>query len=219
MVRTCGCRAAGKGRALRKIDSRGANPSYRRKSMRPLGQLNGNPHRATGLYVTALREPFPATEKRGFGGPIELPVPFGGIRIMFWPALLWSCRWANRHARTEHARGPCACMRQLPRQTGRRHARRLLPPTGGKTGRLSLQSARGLSGRLAQIPASELSAEISAQRLSPRLGRVLRRATSGERRNDPGGLMRNIACKMTPDEIEQAAEYYSSQPAFTAATK
>ena len=31
--------------------------------------------------------------------------------------------------------------------------------------------------------------------------------------------MRNIARKMTPDEIEQAAEYYSSQPAFTAATK
>jgi cytochrome c553 len=39
---------------------------------------------------------------------------------------------------------------------------------------------------------------------------------SGARRNDPGGLMRNIAKQMTAQEIDEAARYYSTQPAFTA---
>jgi cytochrome c553 len=39
---------------------------------------------------------------------------------------------------------------------------------------------------------------------------------SGARRNDPGRLMRNIARQMTPEEIEQAAQYYASQPSFVA---
>jgi cytochrome c553 len=39
---------------------------------------------------------------------------------------------------------------------------------------------------------------------------------SGARRNDPGGLMRNVARHMTPQEIEEAARYYSSQPSFNA---
>ena len=37
---------------------------------------------------------------------------------------------------------------------------------------------------------------------------------SGARRNDPGELMRNIARQMTPQEIEEAAQYYSSQQVF-----
>jgi len=37
---------------------------------------------------------------------------------------------------------------------------------------------------------------------------------SGARRNDSGGLMRNIARRMTPEEIDQAARYYSSRPPF-----
>ena len=36
---------------------------------------------------------------------------------------------------------------------------------------------------------------------------------SGARRNDIGQQMRNIARRLTPEEIEQAAAYYSSQPA------
>ena len=35
---------------------------------------------------------------------------------------------------------------------------------------------------------------------------------SNERRNDISQQMRNIARRMTPDEIEQAAQYYASQP-------
>lgn len=35
---------------------------------------------------------------------------------------------------------------------------------------------------------------------------------SGERRNDISQQMRNIARAMTPQEIEQAAAYYASQP-------
>ncbi len=35
---------------------------------------------------------------------------------------------------------------------------------------------------------------------------------SGARRNDIGQQMRNIARRMTPEEIDQAAAYYSSQP-------
>ena len=36
---------------------------------------------------------------------------------------------------------------------------------------------------------------------------------SGERRNDISGQMRNVAPRMTPNEIEEAAQYYASQPA------
>jgi len=36
------------------------------------------------------------------------------------------------------------------------------------------------------------------------------------RRNDSGGLMRNIARRMTREEIDEAAQYYSSQPSFLA---
>jgi len=39
---------------------------------------------------------------------------------------------------------------------------------------------------------------------------------SGVRRNDSGGLMRNIARRMTREEIDEAAQYYSSQPSFLA---
>jgi cytochrome c553 len=39
---------------------------------------------------------------------------------------------------------------------------------------------------------------------------------SGARRNDVGGLMRNIARRMTPEEIDAAAQYYASQPSFEA---
>jgi cytochrome c553 len=39
---------------------------------------------------------------------------------------------------------------------------------------------------------------------------------SGTRRNDSGGLMRNIARQMTLEEIDDAARYYSSRPSFTA---
>jgi cytochrome c553 len=39
---------------------------------------------------------------------------------------------------------------------------------------------------------------------------------AGTRRNDPGGLMRNIAKQMTPEEIDEAARYYSSQQTFAA---
>jgi cytochrome c553 len=35
---------------------------------------------------------------------------------------------------------------------------------------------------------------------------------SGARRNDISGQMRNIARQMTPDEMDQAARYYASQP-------
>jgi cytochrome c553 len=35
---------------------------------------------------------------------------------------------------------------------------------------------------------------------------------SGARRNDISGQMRNIARQMTPDEMDQAAHYYTSQP-------
>jgi cytochrome c553 len=35
---------------------------------------------------------------------------------------------------------------------------------------------------------------------------------SGERRNDTSEQMRNIARRMTPEEIEEAAQYYASQP-------
>ena len=37
---------------------------------------------------------------------------------------------------------------------------------------------------------------------------------SGARRNDPGALMRNIARQMTPQEVEETAQYYSSQQVF-----
>lgn len=37
---------------------------------------------------------------------------------------------------------------------------------------------------------------------------------SGVRRNDPGALMRNIAKRMTSEEIEDAAKWYSSQQVF-----
>jgi cytochrome c553 len=40
---------------------------------------------------------------------------------------------------------------------------------------------------------------------------------SGARRNDPGRVMRNIAEQMTPQEIDEAAGYYASQPPFGAA--
>jgi cytochrome c553 len=39
---------------------------------------------------------------------------------------------------------------------------------------------------------------------------------SGARKNDSGGLMRNVARRMTPQEIEDAAQYYSSKPSFEA---
>jgi cytochrome c553 len=35
---------------------------------------------------------------------------------------------------------------------------------------------------------------------------------SGERRNDISEQMRNVARRMTPEEIEEAAQYYASQP-------
>jgi cytochrome c553 len=35
---------------------------------------------------------------------------------------------------------------------------------------------------------------------------------SNERRNDISQQMRNIARRLTPDEIQEAAEYYASQP-------
>jgi cytochrome c553 len=38
---------------------------------------------------------------------------------------------------------------------------------------------------------------------------------SGARKNDSGGLMRNIARRMTAPEIDDAAQYYSSQQTFT----
>jgi cytochrome c553 len=41
---------------------------------------------------------------------------------------------------------------------------------------------------------------------------------SGARRNDIGQQMRNIARRLTPEEIDQAATYYSSQPS-TASTR
>ncbi len=37
---------------------------------------------------------------------------------------------------------------------------------------------------------------------------------SGKRRNDSGGLMRTIAKQMTPQEIDQAVQYYSSRQTF-----
>jgi cytochrome c553 len=39
---------------------------------------------------------------------------------------------------------------------------------------------------------------------------------SGARRNDIGQQMRNIARRLTPEEIDQAAAYYASQPATAA---
>jgi cytochrome c553 len=39
---------------------------------------------------------------------------------------------------------------------------------------------------------------------------------SNARRNDSGGLMRNIARRMTAQEIDEAAQYYASQPSFVA---
>jgi cytochrome c553 len=41
---------------------------------------------------------------------------------------------------------------------------------------------------------------------------------SGARRNDISQQMRNIARQMTPEEIDQAAEYYASQPPETVRT-
>lgn len=41
---------------------------------------------------------------------------------------------------------------------------------------------------------------------------------SGARRNDISQQMRNIARQMTPEEIEQAARYYASQPPMQAAS-
>jgi cytochrome c553 len=35
---------------------------------------------------------------------------------------------------------------------------------------------------------------------------------SGERRNDISEQMRNVGRRMTPGEIEEAAQYYASQP-------
>ena len=35
---------------------------------------------------------------------------------------------------------------------------------------------------------------------------------SGERRNDISEQMRNIARRMTPEEMDEAAQYYASQP-------
>ena len=40
----------------------------------------------------------------------------------------------------------------------------------------------------------------------------LRAFANGSRRNDISQQMRNIARAMTDEEIEQAAEYYASQP-------
>lgn len=42
---------------------------------------------------------------------------------------------------------------------------------------------------------------------------------SGARRNDISQQMRNIARKMTPEEIDQAAEWYASQPSTTIHTQ
>ncbi|MBP33013.1 c-type cytochrome [Methylobacterium sp.] len=42
---------------------------------------------------------------------------------------------------------------------------------------------------------------------------------SGTRRNDISQQMRNIARKMTPEEIDQAAEWYASQPSTTIHTQ
>ena len=41
----------------------------------------------------------------------------------------------------------------------------------------------------------------------------LKAFAANDRHNDNGGLMRNIARQMTPEEIDAAARYYASQPA------
>ena len=55
------------------------------------------------------------------------------------------------------------------------------------------------------------------QQPEPYIQSQLHAFASGERHNDIGQQMRNIARQMTPDEIAEAAHYYASQPATTAA--
>ena len=42
---------------------------------------------------------------------------------------------------------------------------------------------------------------------------------SGARRNDISQQMRNVARRMTPEEIDQAAEWYASQPSTNVHTR
>jgi cytochrome c553 len=55
------------------------------------------------------------------------------------------------------------------------------------------------------------------QQPEPYILSQLRAFASGERHNDIGQQMRNIARQMTPDEMAEAAHYYASQPANAAA--
>jgi cytochrome c553 len=47
---------------------------------------------------------------------------------------------------------------------------------------------------------------------APYIAAQLRAFTSGTRRNDIDGQMRNVARHLTDAEIEEAARYYASQP-------
>ena len=71
-----------------------------------------------------------------------------------------------------------ARLRVLSWRAGRGHQRRLFPAACGQARRLSLQSAGGVQGRPAQIPADELSAGISSRRVSERDGGIFCRAAA-----------------------------------------
>ena len=61
----------------------------------------------------------------------------------------------------------------------------------------------------------KLSSAPREQEPEPYLLAQLRAFASGDRHNDIGQQMRNVARQMTSDEISEAAHYYASQAADT----